>query len=350
MRIVFVEADASEHDYFKSHLAGHEVSFAETLAEVPQKTEAISIFIYSHVDAAFLEHHRELKLIVTRSTSYAHIDVATCTARGILVCAIESYGECTVAEHTFALLLAVARRLPEAAQAHRKERFSYKEIRGFELRNKTLGLVGTGRIGKRLVRIANAFEMKILAHDIRPTPLENVKYVDKEELVANAEIISLHIPLTQSTFHFLDSEAFSRCRRGAIIINTSNGALIDTEALIEALDKGIIGGAGLDSLEEDRVVRQEAVGVIADQIVKRVRSAPEEGENTRQPGRIHELRRLTRNETLLTRQDVIFTPHTAFNSHEAIERVNRTTVETIHSYLSGKPMNEIKKPCPELVG
>jgi len=347
MRIVFVETDNSENDYFKSQLAGHEVSFAETLAEVPPKSEVISLFIYSHIDAAFLDAHRPLKLIVTRSTSYTHIDLPECAARGIVVCAIDSYGEGTVAEHVFALLLAVARRLPESVEAHRKERFSYKEIRGFELRNKTLGLIGTGRIGKRLVRIASAFEMKIIAHDLHPSPLEGVQYVSKEELVASSEIISLHIPLTQQTFHYLDADAFSHCRRGAVVINTSNGALIDTEALIDALEQGIVGGAGLDSLEEERVVRQEAVGVITDQIVKRLRSAPEEGENTRKPGRVHELRRLTRNETLLSRHDVIFTPHTAFNCHEAIERVNKATVETIRAYSLGKPVNEIK-PCAEL--
>lgn len=342
MRIVFVETEPSDQEFFKSRFAEHEVLFAENLSEVPASAEVISIFIYSHVTPSFLNKHRRLKLILTRSTSFAHIDLSECAARGIKVCAIESYGECTVAEHTFALILAVARRLPEASRAHSKERFSYKEIRGFELRNKTLGLVGTGRVGQRLVRIALAFEMKVLAYDARPRPLEDVEYVSKEDLVANSEIISLHIPLTPQTFHFLDARTFSLCRRGAIVINTSPGALIDTEALIEALEKGIIGGAGLDSLEEERVVRQQAMGVIADQIVQRVRSAPEAGESTRKPGRVHELRQLTRNETLLSRDDVIFTPHTAFNCHEAVERVNRTTVEIIRAFLAGKPINEIK--------
>jgi len=336
MRIVFVETDPSEHDFFKNELVGHELAFVDSLEEVPKDTEAISIFVYSHITCEFLDAHPSLKLIVTRSTSYAHIDLPECGARSVQVCAIDTYGEGTVAEHAFALLLAVARRLPEAAKAHRQEQFSYREIRGTELQNKTLGVVGTGRIGKRLIQIAKAFEMKILALDLHPSPLENVTYVSKDELLANSDIITLHIPLTKQTRHYLDAKAFSRCRRGIIIINTSNGSLIETEALIDAFEKGIVRGAGLDSLEEESVVRREAVGVIADQIIDRVRSATEEEESTHKPGRVHELRKLTRNEMLLSRPDVIFTPHTAFNCHEAIERVNRATVETIRGYLSGE--------------
>ena len=341
MLIVFVETESSEQDYFSNRFPCNEVLFAGSLEEVPAEAEALCIFIYSHVHEAFLQRHPRLKLIVTRSTSHAHIDLPACQARGIVVNSIETYGECTVAEHTFALLLAVARRLPEAARAHKKERFSYTEIRGIELRNKTLGLVGTGKIGRRLIRIATAFDMNVIAYDIRPLPLENVRYVSKEELMAASEIISLHIPLTPATFHFLDATAFSLCHRGVIVINTSGGGLIDTEALIEALDKGIVSGAGLDSLEEERVVRQEAVGVIADQIVKRVRSAPEEGENKRKPGRVRELRRLTRHEDLLNRPEVIFTPHTAFNCLESVDRVNQATVELIQAFLSGSPSPDI---------
>jgi D-lactate dehydrogenase len=343
MYLVFVESEPSEHDFFIERLAGQKIEFVDDLSEAPREVEVLCIFIRSQIDPAFLDNHSRLKLIVTRSTSHSHIDLPACESRGISVCAIESYGESTIAEHAFALLLAVARRLPEASKAHKQKQFSYREIRGFELHNKTFGVVGTGRIGRRLARLALAFEMTVIAHDIRPVPLQHVKYMSKEELISNADIISLHIPLTPKTVHFLDGHAFSMCRPGVIIINTSGGALIDTEALIQALENGIVAGAGLDSLEEERVVRQEAVGVITDQIVERVRSAPEEGENRREPARLRELRELTRNETLLSRPDVIFTPQTAFNSREAIERVNQRTAEIIEAFLNGAPINQIRK-------
>jgi D-lactate dehydrogenase len=229
-------------------------------------------------------------------------------------------------------------------EANKSTRFSYESVRGFELKNKTLGVVGSGRIGLHAIRIAKAFGMEVVAYDLHPQPfmaeILGFRYVTFEELLQASDIITLHIPLFPATYHLLNRDAFAQCKRGVLIINTARGALIDTEALLEALDNGTVRGAGLDVLEEERVLQKEMMNIISDQIVSRLQSGrPAHELRASNPERIQELQGLMRNTELISRSNVVFTPHVAFNSVEAVARINETVVRNVRAFATGKPIN-----------
>jgi D-lactate dehydrogenase len=343
MKIDFTETEEFEEDFFKATLAEHDLRFVSAVEEVDPEAEILCIYITSRIDAAFLDAHPPLKLITTRSAGHDHIDVSECSQRDVIVCEVPGTNANTVAEHTFALMLALSRRLLEVSQVKKERHFSFARWRGFELENKTLGVIGTGEIGRRVTHLALAFGMKVLAYDPyqQADIAEGVRYVALDELLAESHVISLHTPLTAETFHLLDREAFAKCRRGAIIINTARGGVIDTDALVEALDAGIIGGAGLDVLEEESVMRKDAHEIVTDQIVERLQNAPPEEATARGPDGIKQIERLFRNERLLARPNVVFTPHVAFNSIETVERMQAMTVENIRAFLAGKPINVV---------
>jgi D-lactate dehydrogenase len=305
------------------------------------------ILFWTRIDAAFLAAHPQLRLVATRSSGYDHIDLLACREREIIVCSVPSYGENTVAEHTFALILTLTRRLREVAAAKRQGRFSFEDFRGFDLYGKTLGVIGTGRIGLHVIRLARGFGMEVVAFDSHPADviasLLDYTYASLDEVLRRSHVLSLHVPLTPATVHLLDREAFAKCRDGVIVINTARGGVIDTEALLEALDSGRVAGAGLDVLEDERVFRLAASRLITDQIVEFLHGnavSPEE-RHQRDPGRLEDLRTLGRNEALLARPDVVFTPHVAFNSVEAVERIDQVTIDNIRGFIAGTPINTI---------
>lgn len=346
MKICFIETEPAEVARFKEELSGHDLIFADSLEEVGPETEVLSTFIYSRIDAAFLDAHPSLRCIATRSSGYDHIDLEECERRGVIVSFVRSYGENTVAEHTFALILSLSRRIRESLEANRSRRFSYEAIRGFDLEKKTLGVIGTGRIGMHSIRIAKAFEMRVLAYDIVEKPLvaaiRGFSYAPLDDVLREADILTLHIPLVASTHHLLDRAAFAKCKRGVLVINTSRGALIETDALVEALDSGIVGAAGLDVLEEERVMQREALNLIGDQIVSKLQSGLTSHElRVQNPSRIQELTGLMRNQELISRPNVVFTPHVAFNSVEAVDRIGRMTVDNIRAFIEGAPQNTV---------
>ena len=290
--------------------------------------------------------HPAVRLIATRSTTHDHLELESCAKRNVTMCIVPSYGDHVVAEHTFALLLAVARRLRESMTLKDDSRFSYEALRGFELRSKTFGIIGAGRIGLRTVPIARSFGMNVIAYDIRPRPELaaelGFKYVAFEQLLADSDIISLHANLNPSSYHILDREAFAKCRPGVVIINTARGKLIDTNALIEAIDQGIVGGAGLDVLGEESVMRRRAERIISDQIIQKLHEPIERPKVlTRDSLRAKEIEKLMRLGSLFLRPEVVCTPHTAFNCVEAIERINRVTVENIKAFVAGTPINTL---------
>ena len=347
MKIYFTEAEPSERMKFVSELEDHDVFFADDLDEVGEDADVLSTFIYSTINQEFLERHPSLKLVATRSTTWDHIDLKKCAEYGVAVCNISSYGDYTVAEHTFALILALTHRLREVAEASKQHSFSYESLRCIELRGKTLGVIGTGRIGLETIRLAKAFGMRVIANDIHPRPdlaeLMGYRYVRLDELLRDSHVISLHASLTPAAFHLIDRAALSKCKPGVFLINTSRGALIDTKALLEALDAGIVGGAGLDVLEEETVMRRDSSDIIGDQIVRHMQSVFGGMTATAQdPTRIKELQDLMHNERLLAHPGVVFTPHVAFNSVEAHERIRRMTLENIRSFLTGNPINVLK--------
>ena len=279
MKIYFVEVESSEREFFESELANHELHFVSSLEAVDGDAEIVSTFIYSRIDGPFLDRHSAVKLIATRSTTHDHLELESCAKRKVTMCIVPSYGDHVVAEHTFALLLAVARRLRESMNLNDDSRFSYEALRGFELRSKTFGIIGAGRIGLHTVPIARSFGMNVIAYDIRPRPDMaaelGFKYVAFEQLLTDSDIVSLHANLNPSSYHILDRKAFAKCRPGVVVINTARGKLIDTNALIEALDQGIVRGAGLDVLGEESVMRRRAERIISDQIIQKLHESVE---------------------------------------------------------------------------
>lgn len=346
-KIYLVETQDGEEDFFREHLADFSVCCVYDLESVGPDAEAISISLQSHVNAEFLETHPNLKMVSTRSTGYDHIDVEACSKRGVIVCNACSVDENTVAEHTFALMLAVARRLLEVHEANKLPRFDYKSLRGVDLSGKKLGVIGTGRVGLRVIHIALAFGMRPIAYDpynrSLMSELLGVRYSTLDRLLQDSDVISLHAPLTTETHYMLDREAFARCKPGVILVNTARGGLIQTESLIEALDAGIVAGVGLDVLEDESVMQKEAPRVIADQIIENIQEAmsPEEL-RIKHPERIKELQTVMQNGQLLARRNVVFTPHVAFNSVEAVQRINLTTVNNIRGFFEGHPINTIQ--------
>jgi len=344
MKIEFTETEQPEEDFFKAALTEHDLRFLTGIEEIEADAEILCIHLASRIDAGFLDMHPQLKLITTRSAGHDHIDINECSRRGAIVCEVPGSNANTVAEHTLALILALSRRIIASREAKRKTRFSFEWWRGFELENKTLGVIGTGQIGRRVIRLALAFGMKVLAYDPyqQAEMAEGVRYVSLNELLRESHVISLHTPLTADTFHLLDRKAFAQCQQEPIVINTARGAVIDTEALIEALDAGIIDGAGLDVLEEERVMRKDADQIVTDQIIAHLHNAAcqeEAGKRTHEGSK--EIETLFRNQRLLDRPNVVFTPHVAFNSVEAVERMLTMTVGNIRAFLAGKPTNVV---------
>jgi D-lactate dehydrogenase len=340
VKIHFVETEPSEQEFFTDAFADREVSFVSKLEDVEADAEIVSVFINSRVGSEFLDAHPRLKLLTTRSTSTDHLDLTALQARGVTVSRVLHYGETTVAEHTFALILALSRRLREVMNlAQSKRAFSYDATRGFDLCGKTLGIVGMGAVGQRVAEIAHGFQMKVIAYDVeKPVDLPrklDFEFVGFADLLARSDIITLHTTLSAENYHLLNRETFAKCKRGVLIINTARGALIETEALREALDSGQVGGAGLDVLQDERVLRDTASNIIAKDIVEHLRSDAL-AQEALDAERVRELEELMLGDAVLKRMNVVFTPHLAFNSIEAVARRNAVTVENIQAFLKGK--------------
>lgn len=345
MNIWFIESELLDHDVIERELGEYDLHLADSLGEVPSDAKIVSPFIYSEIDAAFLDQHPALELVATRSTTSDHIDLAACAAHGVTVCTVPTYGDHVVAEHAFALILAVARRLREAMQQEKPRAVRHEALRGFELHGKTLGLIGTGRVGHGMIPIARGFGMKVIACDPEPDAAAakrlGYEYVPLDELLARADVISLHALLTEATYHLLDRAAFAKCRRGVVVVNTARGRLIDTAALVEAMDAGIVSGVGLDVLGEERVFSEKSTRIISEQIVTHLRAPHDHGGDG---GRQAHIRKLLQLEALLARPNVVFTPHIAFNCHEAVARMTHATIENIRAFLAGAPIHIVSEP------
>jgi len=347
-KICFVELEVEGREFFETALDGHDVSFAHTLGDVPEDCEILSVFIGERVEDAFLDAHPALQLICTRSTGCDHLDIGACRDRGVQVANVGNYGENTVAEHAFALILALARRLKESEEAVRSGHFSRDGLRGFDLRGRTMGVVGAGRVGLHVIRIALGFGMKVVAYDAEPHAfygeLLDFRYVPFGELLREADVISLHVPLNESTRHMFNRETLALCRPGVILINTARGALIDTAAAVEALESGQVAGLGLDVLEDERVFQEGgAAPLLGRKIAERVHAASSQLPAIREttPARVAEFSRLVSHSRLLNRPDVILTPHVAFNSDEAVRCLRAVTLETMLDYFESKPLKHL---------
>lgn len=288
----------------------------------------LSVFTSSKVPGELLKKLPDLKLITTRSTGYNNIDLGYCDIADIPVVNVPNYGECTVAEYAFALLLNVVRKVSQAYDELKGGRISLQGSIGMDLFGKTIGIIGTGAIGSYTAKIAHGFGMKILSYD--PFPREiikekySVKYVELDELLKNSDIISIHAPSTKENFHMINEEAFNKMKDDVVIINTARGEIVDTNALYKALKSGKISGAGLDVLECEEVLAQEELYLSKIDCIQK-----------------ECLEKTLLNHRLLEMPNVVVTPHIAFDTKEAVQRILDTTLKNIKEYLKGNIINRV---------
>ena len=298
---------------------------------IPKETDAeiISIFINSKIDEKVLAAFPKAKLITTRSTGFDHIDLRSCAKRNVSVSNVPNYGQDTVAEYTFALILALVRKIYHGYDQIREAGdFSLEGLRGIDLKGKTLGVIGTGKIGKSVVKIARAFEMRVLACDISPDEdfarEMQMSYCEPERVLRESDIVTLHVPYTKETHHLLNSKNIKRMKKGAYLINTSRGGVVETEALVKALGKGYLAGAALDVLEEEKAIQDELEFLLEGRVQE------------------HNLKTILANHVLIDMPNVIITPHNAFNTWGALQRILTTTIENIRGFQAGEPVNLVK--------
>jgi len=330
MKIVFYEIEPWEREILGAAMEGQELDFDESALDADtagrhEDAEAISVFIYSDLSREVLEKFDNLRFIATRSTGVDHIDLDYCEEKGIAVSNVPSYGKNTVAEHAFALLLAISHRLVEAADRTRRGDFTQSGLAGFDLQGKTMGVVGTGDIGLHTARIARGFGMSVLAYDVKTRDEAareiGFEYVGLDELLARSDVVSLHVPGNEKTKNMISTDEFAKMKEGAILINTARGTVVDTDALLAALSSGKVAAAGLDVLAEEPVVREEAE-------LLRTYLERDRGLDT-----------LLADHILLRMRNVIITPHSAFNTREAVRRILDTTRENIEGFIDGDAPN-----------
>jgi D-lactate dehydrogenase len=312
------EANAAhEHDltYFDARLE-------DVTAPLAEGFEAVCPFVNDRVDAVTIEQLAAggTRLLTLRSAGFNHVDLEAAEAQGITVARVPAYSPYAVAEHTVALMLAVERKIPRASNRVRDGNFSLDGLLGFDLRNKRIGIIGTGKIGQIVARIMRGFGCSIRAFDpVRNDDVRDlgVRYVDLDTLLAECDVITLHCPLTPETFHLIDEEALRKVKPGVMIVNTSRGPLIDTPAVIEALKDGRIGHLALDVYEEEGDLFFEDLSdrVIQDDVFSR----------------------------LLTFPNVLITAHQAFFTEEALRNIAETTLGNATAFAAGGPSgNEVR--------
>lgn len=328
MRIILFSNQTYDRDSFlvANHGHGFELHFQQ--AQLREDTVALAMgfevvcpFVNDDLSRPVLEHLAAggTKLIALRSAGYNHVDLAAAHALGLAVVRVPAYSPHAVAEHGVGLVLALCRHLHRAYNRTREGDFSLHGLTGFDLHGRSVGVIGSGQIGEVFARIMSGFGCHILAYD--PYPNRTIealggRFVELDELLAQSDIISLHCPLNEATKHLINTQSLARMKRGAMLINTGRGALVDTPALIEALKSGQLGYLGLDVYEE------EAEIFFADR--------------SDQPLQDDVLARL------LTFPNVIITAHQAFLTREALAGIAQTTLANIAAWRAGNPVNLVK--------
>ncbi len=332
MKVVIFETEPHEAAAFGELRDQHEILIVEEPlraenASTFRDAEIVSPFIYSELGRSVLKRLPSLAFIATRSTGFEHIDTAYCADHNITVSNVPSYGENTVAEHVFALLLTISHRILEAVDRARSGPFSPQGLQGFDLEGKTLGVVGAGGIGRCVIRIARGFGMRVIASDIKPDEALarqlDFRYAPFDQVLSTADIVTLHVPATPDTHNLLSEREFALMKDGAIVINTARGSLVDVRALIRALRNGKVAAAGLDVLPGEPAIREETE-LISSTFCDR-----------------SDLRDLLADHVLLRMPNVVITPHSAFNTHEALGRIIDTTVENITAFANARPKNVV---------
>lgn len=330
MRIAIFDTHRFERRYFEAanKRYTHELTFIdvklnETTACLAAGFPVVCSFVNDRLNANVLEALQAsgVKLIALRSAGFNHVDLLAAQRLGLKVVRVPEYSPYAVAEHAVALILSLNRKIHRAYSRVREGNFTLDGLVGFDLHGKTVGIVGTGRIGAVMARIMNGFGCRLLAYDCFPdialAKTLNLRYVALPELLHESDIISLHVPLTPDTRHMIDENAFGQMKKGVMLINTGRGGLVETRALIAALKSGHIGYAGLDVYEEEEKIFFEDLSeqIIQDDLMAR----------------------------LLTFPNVLVTSHQAFLTEEALTKIAETTLRNVSDFATGQPLiNEVK--------
>jgi D-lactate dehydrogenase len=322
MRIAVFSTRPYDQRFFEliNEQYGHELTFLEprlepATASLADGHDAVCGFVNDQIDAEVIDALADcgVRMITLRSAGFNNVDLEAAAARHLTVARVPAYSPYAVAEHTVALMLATERRLGRAYNRVRDGNFSLDGLLGFDLRNKRIGIVGTGQIGQIVARIMRGFGCSLRAYD--PFPNDNVRdvgvrYVDLDTLFADCDVITLHAPLTPDTYHLVNEESLAKMRPGVMIVNTSRGALIDTKAVIEGLKTGHVGHLALDVYEEEADLFFEDLSdrVIQDDVFSR----------------------------LLTFPNVFVTAHQAFFTEEALTNIAETTLGNARAFEHGE--------------
>ncbi len=333
-KLTFFNVDEKEQAVLLNAFDGEktfELSFRQEslnmhTATIAKDAEGIGIFIQSQITQEVLDLLPQLRIVATMSTGFDHIDQEACKARNITVCNVPAYGDNTVAEYAFGLIIALARKLKPTFERVERGFFSRTGLMGMDIKGKTLGLVGTGRIGSHMARLGWAFGMKVIACDVKPnaTLAEKfeVTFLSLEEVLQQADVISLHVPYLPSTHHLINAERLRLIRPTAILVNTARGKVVDTKAVSVALREGRLGGVALDTFEGEEVWIEEEFLKRDDLAAITLREAMESF-------------------SIMRSERAILTPHNAFNTREALERILITSAQNVKAYFSGSPENVV---------
>ncbi len=299
-----------------------EPRLSEATVALAAGSEAVCVFVNDRVDRTVIARLRDLgvRLLALRSAGFNHVDLAAAEAAGIAVGRVPAYSPHAVAEHTVALMLTLNRKTHRAYNRVREGNFALEGLLGFDLNGKTVGIVGTGLIGEIVATIMTGFGCQVVAHDPVPSPrceAIGVRYLPIGDLLSQSDIVTLHCPLTPATHHLIDDHALATMKRGAMLINTSRGAVIDTRAVIRGLKDGRIGSLGLDVYEEEADLFFEDLSnhIIPDDVFAR----------------------------LLTFPNVLVTGHQAFFTEEALTAIAETTIANISAFeRDGRPLHPVQ--------
>ena len=299
----------------------YDTKLNELTVKMAEGSDAVCAFVNDTLDTAVIEALKKMNIgvIAMRCAGYNNVDFETAYG-SIHVVRVPAYSPYAVAEFALGLLLTLNRKINHAYNRTREFNFSLNGLTGFDLRGKTLGVVGTGKIGRVFMEVCSGLGMNIIAYDPYPFPDAGINYVSFEELCKQSDIISLHCPLTKETHYMINKESIGWMKQGAYIINTSRGGLIETEALIEGLKNGKIGAAGLDVYEEESEIFYEDFSneIVQDDVLAR----------------------------LLTFPNVLVTSHQAFLTNEALGNIAETTMENLKAYFNNEPLvNEVCYHC-----
>lgn len=331
MKIAFYDSRPYDKIWFEPLLkeAGHEANFIENRLDLntiyyAKDHDAICTFVNDKVTAEILDCLVSMNIdaIFLRNAGFNNVDIKAAYEKRVHLYRVPAYSPNSVAEYAAALLLSINRKTHKAYVRTREFNFNIDGLQGFDLYGKTVGIIGTGRIGHIMAQIMAGFGMEVLAYDLFPNEKLGLNYVELDELLAKSDVISLHAPLTEETRHIIDHEAISKMKEGVVLINTSRGALMETQALIDGVYDGKIGGIAMDVYEEEDTYFYEdwSNKIMGDRDLAR----------------------------LITFPNVIITSHQAFLTDEALKAIAATTVENIAAYeRHAYTDSEVCYPCEE---